>query len=120
MEDYGEFEEVKEEGKHKAGQNVEPEVFGRARLPGRGEFIGVILQRLGGSRMEIKASDGKIRNCRVPGRYKRKLWLRPRDIVLIMPWSDNDNKGDVIFKYHGSAINHLRKKGLLDNLKQEF
>lgn len=117
MGDYGEFEEVKDEV---PGQVGEPEVFSRARMPRKGEFIGVILQRLGGNRMEVKTTDGKVRNCRVPGRYKRVLWLRPRDIVMITPWVDDDSKGDVIYKYNSSAIIQLRKKGLIDNLKVEF
>ncbi len=118
MGDYGEFVEVKEDV---PGQQAgEPEVFSRARMPRKGEFIGVILQRLGGNRMEVKTTDGKVRNCRVPGRYKRVLWLRPRDIVMITPWVDDDSKGDVIYKYNSSAIIQLRKKGLIDNLKVEF
>lgn len=117
MGDYGEFEEIKEEGVQIV--SGEQEVV-RARLPGKGEMIGIILQRLGGNRMDIKASDGKTRNCRVPGKYRRSLWLRPKDIVLIKPWSDNNEKGDVIFKYHSSAINQLKKRGLLNNLKEEF
>jgi len=118
MGDYGEFEEVRED--IPVQQAEEQEGFSRARMPRKGEFIGVILQRLGGNRMEVKTSDGKVRNCRVPGRYKRSLWLRPRDIVIITPWTDDDSKGDVIYKYNSSAIIQLRKKGLIDNLKVEF
>ena len=70
--------------------------------------------------MEVKATDGKTRNCRVPGRYKRKLWLRPKDIVLITPWEYDDNKGDIIYKYSKTAINQLRKKGILDSLTEKF
>ncbi len=118
MENYGEFEEITEENKD-SHQEIQEEST-RARMPKKGEFIGVILQRLGGNRMEVKATDGKTRNCRVPGRFKRSLWLRPNDIVLITPWSDDDSKGDVIFKYNSSAINQLRKKGLINSLKREF
>jgi translation initiation factor 1A len=120
---YGDFEEVKEEEKkkEKAGAVAEGEEGPvRVRMPRDRELIGVILRRLGGNRMEVKATDGKIRNCRVPGRYKRRLWLRPKDIVLIVPWEDDDNKGDVIYKYRGSSLNQLRKKGILDKLKEEF
>jgi translation initiation factor 1A len=111
---YGDFEEVKEEEKKgKAGAPAEGEEGPvRVRMPRDRELIGVILRRLGGNRMEVKATDGKIRNCRVPGRYKRRLWLRPKDIVMIVPWEDDDNKGDVIYKYRGSSLNQLRKKGI--------
>lgn len=120
MGNYGEFEEVKENAPEQAGSGEMQEGVSRARMPRRGEFIGIILQRLGGNRMEVKTTDGKSRNCRVPGKYKRSLWLRPRDIVLVTPWQDDDGKGDVIYKYNSSAIIQLRKKGLIDNLKVEF
>lgn len=115
---YGEFKEIKE-GEEEIVTNEEG-IPTRVRLPRKGELIGVLLQRFGGARMEILCSDGKKRNCRVPGRYKRSLWLRPRDIVLITPWPDDDSKGDVIFKYNSSAINQLRKRGMLDSLKEKF
>lgn len=118
MVDYGDFEEVVYGQQPTAPAGGE--VVARTRMPGKGEFIGVIVQRLGGNRMKVHTTDGKMRNCRVPGRFKRTLWLRPRDIVLITPWPDDDSKGDVIFKYHSSAINQLRKKGMLNNLKSEF
>jgi len=115
---YGDFEEVKEEGKEEPEAEQEAPV--RVRMPRDRELIGIIVQRYGGNRMEVRATDGKTRNCRVPGRYKRRLWLRPNDIVLIVPWEDDDNKGDIIFKYRGSQINQLRKMGILDKLKEEF
>ncbi len=119
--DFGDFEELKEEKEDKQPeQGGEPEQFVRARMPRGRELIGKITQRLGGNRMTVLSTDGKSRNCRVPGRYKRRLWLRPGDIVLIEPWADDDSKGDVIFKYMPNGINQLKKKGLLDSLKEEF
>lgn len=117
-EEFGEFEEVGEEGKP-LEQSAEG-VVARARMPKKGELIGVIRQRFGGNRMEIHATDGKKRNCRVPGRFKKFLWLRPKDIVLIMPWPDDDSKGDIIFKYNPNAVSQLRKKGMLKGLEEGF
>lgn len=116
--EYGEFEEISEEAQ--GANNQEAEAPARVRMPRKGELVGSIVQRLGGNRMEVQATDGKNRNCRVPGRFKRSLWLRPRDIVLITPWPDDNNKGDVIYKYSSSAIIQLRKKGILNSLKSEF
>lgn len=116
QEDFGDFEEVVEG----VTQNGEQEAPVRVRFPKQGEFVGIVVQRFGGNRMEVRSNDGKTRNCRVPGRYKRSLWLRPKDIVLIKPWEDDDNKADIIFKYSSSAINQLRKRGILDSLRDEF
>ena len=115
-EDFGDFEE--KETNILQTENPSPET--RVRLPRKRELIGVVLQRYGGNRMEILATDGKKRNCRVPGRFKRDFWLRPGDHVLIEPWEDDDEKGDIVFKYHSGAVNQLRKRGLLDSLKREF
>ena len=119
MADYGDFEEVVQ-GEGNQLPSMDGEAPARVRSPAKGEFIGVIVQRLGGNRMEVHTTDGKTRNCRVPGRFKRTLWLRPRDVVLITPWVDDDLKGDVIFKYNSSAINQLRKRGILNSLKSDF
>lgn len=125
--DFGDFEEIKteaEKGDIKKEEGSEEEILqeggGRVRMPRGREKIGVITQRYGGNRMEVKATDGKIRNCRVPGRFKRSLWLRPKDIILIIPWEDDDAKGDIIFKYNPGAVNQLRKRGLIDSLQEGF
>lgn len=120
--EFGDFEEASEEGAQPEQQfdkNGNP-IVTRVKMPRKGEVIGVVVQRLGGNRMEVKSTDGKTRNCRVPGRFKRSMWLRPRDIVMIKPWPDDDSKADVIYKYNSSAINQLRKKGILDSIKDEF
>jgi translation initiation factor 1A len=120
--EFGDFEEMKEEPKpgEKPQSPDEPETIARVRNPRDKEVIGIIVQRLGGNRMEILATDGKTRNCRVPGRYRRRLWLRPKDIVLIVPWEFDDGKADIIYKYPKPAIIQLRKRGILDSLKSDF
>lgn len=93
----------------------------RVRLPKKeDEVIGIIEQRLGGNKMLVNCLDGKIRNCRVPGRLKRYLWLRPGDVVIINLWELDKEKGDVIFKYRQNQINWLKKKGYLKKDTLEF
>lgn len=98
----------------------ETEGFTRVKLPRGREVLGVIEQRVGGARMMIKGSDGKTRNCRVPGRLRKKLWLREKDVVIIEPWEFDDEKGDVVFKYNPNAIQWLRNNGHLKNMENEF
>lgn len=117
--DFGDFEEIKDENAPQV-QTSGYQGPVRVRIPRGKELIGVIIQRLGGNRMDVKTTDGKTRNCRVPGRYQRKLWLRPKDIVMIVPWEFDNEKGDVIYKYSSSEINQLNKKGILSSLKSEF
>lgn len=98
----------------------EEEVVTRVRLPHGEEVIGIIEQRLGGNKMLVSCLDGKTRNCRVPGRLKRELWLRPGDIVIIEPWELDKEKGDVIFKYRPNQVEWLKNKGYLKKDTLEF
>ena len=111
-----EFKDIKQ-----TEENQEEQRIVRARLPRGKEVIGIIEQRLGGNKMMVNCVDGKSRNCRVPGRLRRRLWLRPNDVVIIEPWElGGDEKGDVLFKYRINQINWLKKNGYLKTEKEEF
>ncbi len=99
----------------------EPQII-RVRIPKGEELLGVVQQRLGGSRMRVLCLDGRERICRIPGRLRRGLWVRENDIVIIKPWElGGDTKGDVIYKYRGKAeVDFLRKKGYLKKIEDEF
>ena len=90
----------------------------RVRLPRDKEVLGILEQRLGASRILIRCFDGKSRNCRVPGRLKKKLWLREGDIVLVEPWEFDNEKGDVIFKYTPASVEWLKRKGYLKEISE--
>lgn len=92
----------------------------RAKLPKEGEVMGIIEQRFGGNKMNVACFDGKTRNCRVPGRLKRKLWLRPDDIVIVEPWELDNSKADIIFKYKPNQIAWLKKNNYLKTETTEF
>ena len=92
----------------------------RVKLPRGREVIGIIEQRVGGSRMLIKCADGKIRNGRVPGRLRRMLWLREGDVVIVEPWEFDDDKAEVLFKYTPAAIARLKNMNLLTTSSDEF
>jgi translation initiation factor 1A len=99
------------------------EFVGRVRLPRGKQTLGILDQRLGGSKMRVRCLDGKTRICRVPGRLKRKLWVREGDILLIEPWLlGGDEKGDVIYKYRPNQAQWLKKNGYLKELEtfEEF
>ena len=91
----------------------------RINLPRGNQSLGVIEQRLGGSRMRVKCLDGKTRICRIPGRLTRKLWVRDGDITIVEPWEyGGDAKGDIIYKYTPTQTAFLRKKGYLKQLDE--
>ncbi len=97
-----------------------PEGPVRVKTPRGKEIIGIITKRLGGSRMMVSCMDGKTRNCRVPGRKRRGLWLREGDVIIIEPWEFDNDKGDVLFKYTPNAVEKLKSMGLLKTDVSEF
>jgi len=113
-----EFKDINEDtsGEANAQQPTGPI---RVRLPRGEELIGVIEQRHGGNKMMVACLDGKYRNCRVPGRLKKKLWVKEGDVLLIEPWEfEGDEKGDVIFKYTRNQVDLLKKKGLMNEIEE--
>ncbi len=91
----------------------------RIKLPRGRETMGILEQRLGGSRMRVRCLDGKLRICRIPGRLKRKLWVREGDIVIVEPWEYcGDEKGDILYKYSKNQSFFLKNKGYLNQLEQ--
>lgn len=102
-------------------REFDPNAPVRVKMPRGREVIGIIAQRVGAGRMQISCMDGKTRNCRVPGRLRRELWLREGDVVIVEPWEfDQDEKGDILFKYSKAAIEKLKEMGLLKTSDSEF
>lgn len=116
------FKKFKDKSKKNAPKQPSAGAEGpiRVRLPKDKEVLGILDQRLGASRMSVRCLDGKSRNCRVPGRLRRRLWLREGDVVLVEPWEFDDTKGDVIFKYNPAAVAWLKRKGYLKEIEGEF
>ena len=98
-------------------QNPEPVI--RLRLPRGREILGILEQRLGGSRQKVRCLDGKTRITRIPGRLKRTLWVREGDILIIEPWElSGDEKGDIVYKYTRTQALALKKRGHLKKLEE--
>lgn len=94
----------------------------RARMPQGNQFIGIVEKRLGGSRMDVRAADGREILARVPGRAKKFLWIREGDIVLLEPWEYDEKRADLIYKYRNNEIKALEKQGMMASFEniEEF
>jgi translation initiation factor 1A len=113
--------------KNKSKPNSAPQNTGvqqyptRVKIPRDKEVIGLVDQRVGANRMIVKCFDGKERNCRIPGALRRRLWIRPGDMVIVEPWEfESDIRGDVIFKYTPAEIDWLKRKGFIKEIEGEF
>jgi len=110
------------EFRNHSGQNAEnpEEDFRHLKIPRGKETFGIVEQRLGASRIRVRCLDGKTRVCRIPGRLKRKLWVREGDTVIVEPWEfGGEDKGDIIFKYRPNQVNYLKRSGYLKEM-QDF
>jgi len=101
-------------------ENVQIEIR-KIPIPKDDEVIGIVESRLGGPRMRVKCFDGKTRIGRVPGRLQRRLWVREGDYVLCKPWElQKDERCDIIYKYTKTQVNHLKAKGIINEVEDSF
>ncbi|VVB98855.1 Translation initiation factor 1A [uncultured archaeon] len=92
--------------------------FTKLRLPHRDELemFGIVIQLHGSNHVKILCEDGKERGCRIPGKMKKKTWLRERDVVIIRLWSFQPTKADVVWRFIGMQVENLKRRGYLKNL----
>lgn len=92
----------------------------KIRVPKENEVLGIVEQMLGGDKLRVKCDDGNIRICRIPGRLRKRVWIKVGNLVLIQPWKvQSDERGDVIFRYTYTQANWLKKKGYIKTLSIE-
>jgi translation initiation factor 1A len=49
----------------------------------QGEILGKVVEMLGDGRFKVICADGQIRVARLPGRLRRRLWLKAGDYVIV-------------------------------------
>jgi translation initiation factor 1A len=85
----------------------------KIRLPKEGEVLGVVEQMVGFDRLSVRCRDGHVRTCRIPGRLKKRVWMREGDVVLVEPWLvEGDKRGDIVNVYTKAEAEVLKKLGL--------
>jgi len=90
----------------------------RVPLPREGQMFGIIEQPLGSGWMDVRCADGKIRRCRIPGKLKRRMWMRTGDVVIVQPWEvQSDERADIVYRYTRTQVDWLLRRG---KISQEF
>ncbi len=94
------------------------EGYVRLRLPERneGQIFGIAEQLLGASRIKVMCADGKSRLGRIPGKIKKRMWIREGDLLIIKPWEFQDDKADIIYRYTKTQASSLKRKMLLPKI----
>jgi translation initiation factor 1A len=87
----------------------------RVRLPNKkkGEMFGIADTLLGASRIKVMCADGKSRMGRIPGKLRKRMWIREGDLVIVRPWEFQDDKSDVIWRYTKTQASYLSRKKML-------
>ncbi len=90
----------------------------RYRLPDikNRELYAIADQILGASKMIVMCEDGKSRMARIPGKMKRRQWIKPGDLIIVRPWDIDDKKADVKHRYLRIQSQHLSRRGLIPEL----
>ncbi len=80
------------------------------------EQFGIALQLMGANKVKVLCQDGKERNCRIPGKLRKKVWVRANDLVIVKVWDFQPAKGDIVWRFLGHQMEWLRRKGALQGL----
>lgn len=102
--------------KHKRGkkQTDDSNVRKNVELAENNQEYAKVLSRLGGSRLEVECTDGRKRQAIIPGKFKKRIWMNPGDIILVsVDAIGDDNVCAVDRKYNNKEIITLKQKGLI-------
>ncbi len=84
-------------------------------VPRDKEVLGRVTKISGASRFVVMCTDNKERTCSIPGRYRRRFWIKVNDVVLVKPWAvQGDEKGDIIWRYSLMDIGRLKDRKLIN------
>jgi translation initiation factor 1A len=100
---------------HNKNNNAEPEIV-RVRLPKKwnNEIFGRAETMLGANHVRVKCSDGVTRTGRIKGKIKKRVWIREGDILIVIPWSFQDEKCDIHYRYIKPQVEWLIRNNYLN------
>ncbi len=98
------------------------ENIGRVMLPNKrkGEMFGIVEKLSGGSHLSVMCEDGFTRVTRIPGKMKKRMWIREKDLVIVKPWQFQNEKADIVYRYTQTQSNYLRRNGSLPEIINIF
>ncbi len=96
------------------GRGPRIEVERELKLPVQGETLGTVTKIAGASRFVVACKDGNERLCSIPGRFKRRFWIKVNDVVIVQPWTVQSNeRGDIVWRYRPQEVMKLKDRGML-------
>ena len=94
----------------------------RVKVPNErvNEMFAIADQILGGRRILAICADGEERITRIPGKMRRRQWVREGDLIIIQPWDFQPSKADVKMRYTKTQALYLSRKGVLPEIVDIF
>ena len=92
----------------------------RGELGYKGEMFALAEEILGGRRVTVLCEDGQTRMARIPGKMRRRQWVREGDLIIVWPWDFQDSKADVKHRYTKTQAMYLSRKQVLPDVVDMF
>lgn len=94
------------------------ESIGKLRFPNKEKFeiFGVVSKLMGANQVKAVCQDGVERGCRIPGKLKKRVWVREGDLVIVKVWDFQPSKGDIMWRFFGNQVEWFKRKGMLEGL----
>jgi translation initiation factor 1A len=87
----------------------------RVRLPKKWnkEQFALADMMMGANHIRVRCIDGITRLGRIKGTLKKRVWIREGDTLIVAPWSFQDAKCDILYRYVKPQTDWLKRNHYL-------
>jgi len=97
----------KKGGKKKHGEGIKRQL----EFKREDEEYAKITKLLGDRRVKMTLADNRETLGLIPGKFRKRVWMRIGDIVLVNRRDYQDDKSDILLKYTSEEIKNLHRTG---------
>ena len=97
----------------KPGTNPDEHVRSPMPKEFKREMFAIADQLMGASKIRVMCADGQSRMGRIPGKLKKRMWIREGDLLIIRPWEFQDEKSDILYRYTRTQASNLARRGVI-------
>ena len=102
-------------GKRHKGKKNKPVISqdeAKIEYAGEDQFYACVKKKVGGQRIIVTCSDDKERSAVIPGKFFKRVWMNPGDIVLCNANTDGkDENCYIVYKYNNREASTLKSQG---------
>lgn len=80
------------------------------------EEYGIITNKNGNGRFNVKGNDGLDRLGIISGKMRKRVWIEIGDVVLLSVWEFQEEKCTIIHKYTSNDLNKLIEQKEIDKI----